>query len=95
MRLKPETDRLVRGVARSESIDNNLTGYVTDVSAAGKITVQIDGYGTAVIPNASGQDIGIGDSVSVRMYGKSLNSSEIAGKTSRKREGTNTLVVWR
>lgn len=95
MRLKPQTDRMIRGMARRESVDNCETGYVTDVNAAGQITVQIDGYGEIVLPNASGQDVGIGDAVSIRTYGKNINTAEIAGKTSRRREDVNPLVVWR
>lgn len=95
MKITPGQARILRGAARAATANlEPLTGAVTDIDAAGRITVEVDGIGEMVVPNASGQTVLVGDQVSLRTYGRNVNTMEIAGKTARTAT-TNILTVWR
>lgn len=94
MRLKRIQEAVVNARVKSE-VPESLLGQVKSIDAAGVITVSIDGYGDFPIPNASGQTVSVGHVVSIRTYGKSINTAEIAAIAARESSTSDAKVYWR
>lgn len=94
MRLTRRQEAVVKARVNSE-IPESMIGQIKTIDAAGVITVTIDGYGDFPIPNASGQTLSVGDVVTIRTYGKSINTAEIAAIAARESSTSEAKVFWR
>jgi len=93
-RLTKDDERYINARVKAEATDN-ISGRVKSIDASGMIIVAVDGFGDLPILNASGQDISVGDSVSLRTYGKSINTAEIAGLSAREIDTVEPTIYRR
>ena len=93
---------IIKTIARSEAkplakkarVDNYVTGTITSQTTTGKFVISTEGGATLRAFDVSGQNVGVGDRVSVRLIDGNINKAEIASRTSR-RIPNEITEVWR
>jgi len=86
--------RVMRDIAKRETIDNYLTGWIAGVNFYGRFTVETELGLLIKADNAGGQELEIGDAVAIRLINGDINTAEIVGKTTIKKT-REAHTFWR